>query len=144
MEIPNSSVRSSSAILQASCWRRRRIKTTCQKYCNRGVSGSLQRQKKWNKIRSKYLEVVPKGPGAQHFKEGVVVNVFPHIIQVVVFASCTDALLSVGGTPQLGHGVGGVYGVEEDGLVLQQGGKKKHSTIRIGFEVIESETFEPG
>lgn len=68
---------------------------------------------------SKYLEVVPKRPGAQHFKEGVVVNVFAHIIQIVVFASSTDALLGVGGTPQFGHGVGGVDGVEEDGFELK-------------------------
>lgn len=46
------------------------------------------------------------------------VHVFSHIIQVVVFASGTDALLGVGGTPQLGHGVGRVDGVEEDGLEL--------------------------
>jgi hypothetical protein len=30
------------------------------------------------------LEVVPKGPVAQHLKEGVVVRVLAHVVQVVV------------------------------------------------------------
>lgn len=38
------------------------------------------------------LEVVPKGPVAQHFKEGVVVHILAHIIQIVVLASSTYAL----------------------------------------------------
>lgn len=67
-----------------------------------------------------YLKVVPEGPGAQHLKEGVVVDVLPHVVQVVVFSSCSDAFLCVGGPPQLGHGVRRVDGVQEDGLELKE------------------------
>lgn len=66
-----------------------------------------------------HLEVVPKGPGPQHLEEGVVVDVFAHIVQVIVFASCTDTLLCVGGAGQPGHGVRRVDGVQEDGLELR-------------------------
>lgn len=52
-----------------------------------------------------YLEIIPKGPGPQHLKEGVVVHIFPHVIQVVVFAPCSDALLSVGGSAQFSERV---------------------------------------
>lgn len=33
------------------------------------------------------LEVVPKGPVAQHLKEGVVVHILAHVIQVIVLAA---------------------------------------------------------
>lgn len=52
-----------------------------------------------------YLKVVPEGPGAQHLKKGVMVHILPHVIQVIVLASCTNALLGVGSTLQSGHGV---------------------------------------
>ena len=39
-----------------------------------------------------FFEVVPKGPVAQHLKKGVVVHILPHIVQIVVLASCPDAL----------------------------------------------------
>lgn len=35
------------------------------------------------------LEIVPKGPVAQHLKEGVVVHVLANIIKVIVLATCT-------------------------------------------------------
>ena len=40
------------------------------------------------------FEVVAKRPVAQHLKEGVVVNILAHIIQVIVLASCSDTLHS--------------------------------------------------
>ena len=52
------------------------------------------------------------------------VDVLAHIVQVIVLASCADALLRVGSTPEPGHGVGRVYGVEEDGLELRRHGRK--------------------
>lgn len=52
-----------------------------------------------------YLEIIPKGPGPQHLKEGVVVHILPHVIQVVVLAPCSDALLSVGGSAQFSERV---------------------------------------
>lgn len=60
---------------------------------------------------SPYLEVVPEGPGAEHLEESVVVNVFPDVVQVIVFPSGADAFLSVGRTPQFRHGVRRVDGV---------------------------------
>lgn len=89
---------------------------------------SLQRQINLRKRfrtapRLFYLEIIPKGPGPQHLKEGVVVHIFPHIIQVVVLAPCSDALLSVGGSAQFSERVWGVDGIEEDGFELW--GEKK-------------------
>lgn len=46
------------------------------------------------------------------------VDVFTHVVQVVVFASCADAFLGVGSAVQPSHGVGRIDGVEEDGLEL--------------------------
>lgn len=56
-------------------------------------------------VLASYFKVIAKGPGAQHLKEGVVVHVFPHVIQVIMFTTCTDAFLGVGSTLQSGHGV---------------------------------------
>lgn len=79
---------------------------------------------------AEYLKVVPKGPGPQHLKEGVVVDIFAHIVQIVVFTSCTDTLLSVGSTTQLSHRVGRIDGVEEDWLELEG---VQEENLRIGF-----------
>lgn len=65
-----------------------------------------------------YLKVVSEGPGAQHLKEGVVVHVLAHIIQVIVLAPSADALLCVSCTLESGHGVGRVNGVQENRLEL--------------------------
>lgn len=73
-----------------------------------------------------YLEIIPKGPGAQHLEEGVVVDILSHIIQVIVLAPSSDALLSVGGSAQFSKWVRGVNSVEEDGFELR--GKKKEAS----------------
>mmetsp|Transcript_79385 Transcript_79385/g.230479 ORF Transcript_79385/g.230479 Transcript_79385/m.230479 type:complete len:459 (-) Transcript_79385:73-1449(-) len=64
------------------------------------------------------LEVVPEGPVAKHLKEGVVVHVLADVLQVVVLAARTDALLRVGGALELREGVGRVDLPHEDGLEL--------------------------
>ena len=43
------------------------------------------------------LEIISKRPVAEHLKEGVVIGVHPHILEVVVFAPGADAFLRVGG-----------------------------------------------
>mmetsp|Transcript_34600 Transcript_34600/g.67744 ORF Transcript_34600/g.67744 Transcript_34600/m.67744 type:complete len:395 (-) Transcript_34600:164-1348(-) len=75
------------------------------------------------------LEVVSEGPVAKHLKEGVVVHILAHVIQVIVLAARSDALLAVARRGELGEGGLGVDGAGEDGLVLvhasvdeQQGG----------------------
>ena len=73
---------------------------------------------------TRYLKVVSKGPRTKHLEEGVMVDVLAHVVQVVVFSSCAYALLRVGSTPEPGHGVGRVDGVEEDGLELRRHGQK--------------------
>jgi len=45
---------------------------------------------------STYFVIVPKRPVSQHLKEGVVVHILSDIIQVVVLATSTNALLGVG------------------------------------------------
>lgn len=64
------------------------------------------------------------------------VDIFPHIIQVVVFASCTDTLLGVCSTSQLGHWVGWINGVEEDGLELREDVPKTKDMVKT-LEIIE-------
>lgn len=86
-----------------------------------------------------YLEIIPKGPGPQHLKEGVVVNIFPNIIQVIVLAPRSDALLSVGGSVQLSERVRGVNSIEEDGFELR--GKKKgqsRKAPRVCFQTLQA------
>ena len=41
------------------------------------------------------LEVIAEAPVAEHLEERVVVGVFAHIVEVVVFAAGADALLGV-------------------------------------------------
>mmetsp|Transcript_11155 Transcript_11155/g.20342 ORF Transcript_11155/g.20342 Transcript_11155/m.20342 type:complete len:223 (+) Transcript_11155:1-669(+) len=64
------------------------------------------------------LEVIPKRPVAEHFEEGVVVDVLAHVVEVVVFSAGTNALLGVDGTLQGGHGKVGVTRAQKQGLVL--------------------------
>mmetsp|Transcript_31648 Transcript_31648/g.89902 ORF Transcript_31648/g.89902 Transcript_31648/m.89902 type:complete len:412 (+) Transcript_31648:2519-3754(+) len=68
------------------------------------------------------FEVVAKAPVAKHLEEGVVVHVLANVIQVVVLAAGTDALLGVGGALQLGEVRCGVRSPQEDGLELVHAG----------------------
>jgi len=54
-----------------------------------------------------------------------VVDIFPDVIEVIVLAPCSDALLRVGGSAQLSERVRGVNRIEEDGFKLR--GKKKRA-----------------
>ena len=109
------------------------------------------------------LEVVPKGPVAQHFKKGVVVRVLAHVVQVIVLAPRTDALLAVGCALEGRQGARGVRLPQENGLELvhprvckQQGGVivghhgggavvhmgtlfRKEVTARVGVVEVEVE-----
>mmetsp|Transcript_16885 Transcript_16885/g.34892 ORF Transcript_16885/g.34892 Transcript_16885/m.34892 type:complete len:230 (+) Transcript_16885:2611-3300(+) len=49
------------------------------------------------------LEVIAKGPIAQHFKKGMMIDILAHIIQIIVFATGANAFLRVDGTFQFGH-----------------------------------------
>ena len=64
------------------------------------------------------LKVVTKGPVAEHLKEGVMIRVFAHIIEIVVLSSCSDALLRVCGALQLSQLARRVRRAQEDGLEL--------------------------
>lgn len=68
-----------------------------------------------------HLEVVSKGPVAQHLEEGVVVEVAAHVLQVVVLAASTDALLAVDHTAVGGQLAAGVRRAQQDGLELEEG-----------------------
>lgn len=67
-----------------------------------------------------YLKIISKRPRAQHLKEGVVVDILAHIIQVIVLASSSDAFLGISSSAQLCHWVWGINGVQEDGLKLKK------------------------
>mmetsp|Transcript_16638 Transcript_16638/g.30522 ORF Transcript_16638/g.30522 Transcript_16638/m.30522 type:complete len:613 (+) Transcript_16638:1354-3192(+) len=65
------------------------------------------------------LKVVSETPVSKHFKKGVVIHVLSNIVQVVVLASCTDALLGVACTFQLAKLSVGICLSQEQGLVLR-------------------------
>lgn len=65
----------------------------------------LKQNKNLNHQYWAYLEIISKRPGAQHLKEGVMVDIFAHVIQVIVFAPSPDALLGIGSSAQLRHRV---------------------------------------
>ena len=66
---------------------------------------------------------ISKGPVPKHFKEGVVIRVFAHVIQIVVLSASSDALLRVHGSLQLRQVTAGVHRAREDRLEL--GGRVK-------------------
>ena len=45
-----------------------------------------------------FFEIITEAPVAEHLEKSVVVRVEPHVLEVVVFAAGTDALLRVGGS----------------------------------------------
>ena len=66
-----------------------------------------------------YLKEVSETPVAQHLKEGVVIGVFAHVIQVVVLSSCPDAFLGVDHSSQLGKVTVGVHSAKENRFELE-------------------------
>mmetsp|Transcript_118021 Transcript_118021/g.252066 ORF Transcript_118021/g.252066 Transcript_118021/m.252066 type:complete len:694 (-) Transcript_118021:302-2383(-) len=64
------------------------------------------------------LEIVTERPISEHLEEGVVVDILAHVLEVVVFASGTDALLRVRCALQLRKGVRRVDLPNKDGLEL--------------------------
>ena len=72
------------------------------------------------------LKIVSKWPVSQHLKESVMIHVFADIIQVIVLATCTNTLLSVGGSDQSTHVTLGVDSTLEDWLELYRPSNNKH------------------
>ena len=60
-----------------------------------------------------YLEIITKRPVAQHFKEGVMVHILAYVIQIIVLATSTDALLSIDNPNQFSHITVGVSSSEK-------------------------------
>lgn len=52
---------------------------------------------------SSYLEVVSKGPVPQHLKEGMMVHISAHILQVIVFSSSSNTFLTVDNSAVRSH-----------------------------------------
>jgi hypothetical protein len=50
------------------------------------------------------LEVIPEAPIPEHLKEGVMVHVLPHVVQVVVLPPGADAFLGIRRALQSAHG----------------------------------------
>ena len=65
-----------------------------------------------------YLKEVSKAPVAEHLKEGVMVSVFADIIQVIVLAPGTDALLRIDNSCQLSKVTAWINCALEDRLEL--------------------------
>lgn len=103
------------------------------------------------------LEVVAEGPVPKHLKEGVVVGVLPHIVEVVVLPPGADALLGVAGAAQLSQRRVRGSRAEEDRLVLvhpgvgeqQRGvvngddGARRPTGVRLGLEVLNERLADP-
>ena len=68
---------------------------------------------------NRHLEVVTKWPVAQHLKEGVVREVLPHLLKVIVFAAHTNTLLAVDNPFQGRHLWPWVNGAKEQWLELK-------------------------
>mmetsp|Transcript_24531 Transcript_24531/g.74807 ORF Transcript_24531/g.74807 Transcript_24531/m.74807 type:complete len:232 (-) Transcript_24531:212-907(-) len=64
------------------------------------------------------LEIIAERPVAAHLEESVVVDVLTHIVEIIVFAARTDALLRVARTLELCEPRVWVSLSEEDGLEL--------------------------
>lgn len=73
------------------------------------------------------LKVIPKGPVPQHLKERVMVSISAHVLQVVVFPSCTHALLAVHHPPVLRQLAPGVHRAQENGLELETEAERQMS-----------------
>lgn len=52
-------------------------------------------------VDSFFLEIISEAPIAKHLKESVMILVFAHVLEVVVFAPSSNALLSVHHATQL-------------------------------------------
>lgn len=90
-------------------------------------------------------------PIAQHLEEGVVVAILANIVEIIMFATSADALLTVHSTLQLRHWVRLADSAQEDGLELvharvgeQQSrvivgddGRAGHNRVPSLLEVIE-------
>ena len=67
-----------------------------------------------------FLVLIAKRPVAQHFKEGVVIGISPHLLEVVMLPADADAFLRIDGA-----GVGSLPGCEEDILELIHAGVRE-------------------
>ena len=50
-----------------------------------------------------YFKIISKGPISQHLKKSVVVDILANIIQVVMLAASTNALLGIDNSDPFGH-----------------------------------------
>ena len=103
------------------------------------------------------LEKVAEGPVPEHLEEGVVVRVLPDVVEVVVLASGSDALLRVGGALELGERALGVRGSQEAGLelvhprvgeeegrvIVRHDGGGRHDGVLLGLEEIQEGLPDP-
>ena len=64
------------------------------------------------------LKVVAERPVTQHLEECVVIAILADIVEIVVFATSTNTLLTVDSGLHAGHRIGLSNGAEEDGLEL--------------------------
>lgn len=77
-----------------------------------------------------HFEVVSKRPIAQHLKEGVVIKVPAHIIQIVVLPTGTDTLLAVRHAAVGGQLAAGVRRAQKNRLELR-GQRRQVSTAAV-------------
>ena len=75
---------------------------------------STTRSRTEPRVKSAHLEVISKGPVAQHLKEGVMVGVLANVIQIIVFPTSTDTFLAVDDTLQSTHFTVWIDGARED------------------------------
>ena len=77
------------------------------------------------------LEIIAKGPVAQHLEKRVVIGIHPHIFEVVVFAAGANTLLRVSGAPRR---VRAVLFAEKDRHKLVHASVGEQQVWRIGHE----------
>ena len=86
------------------------------------------------------LEIIAKAPVAQHFEHGVVVVVYTHFFQIVVFATNAQAFLRVGRTGVWGSLVAqkvvlklvhARIGKQQCGVVFYHNGSARHDGVAL-------------
>lgn len=50
-----------------------------------------------------YLEIISKRPIPHHFKECMMVNIFTHVVKIIVFSTGSNALLRIDNPYPFGH-----------------------------------------
>lgn len=93
----------------------------------------IQNSKKLLHCLQANLEVISKWPISQHFKERVMVDILPHVVQIVVFSSCSDTFLGISSSHILCHVTIGINYLQKYGLELIKNKREIQTQDTLGY-----------